>query len=317
MHKAVSTSYGLNLARQYYEEVGLPMLQRSFPDLLSLPAAGRVGEGSECFGFDDHLSRDHDFGPGFCIWVEDALWAECGHALQEAYWSLPATFSDCCRPSSKNFASRVGPMPISRFYAQFLGRSTVPQTESEWFSIPQEPLAVCTNGEVFSDPRGIFTEIRTQLLSYYPEEVRLKKLAAHCALAAQAGQYNFPRCLKRGEHSAAIWTLSQFLYHYTAAVFLLNRRYMPFGKWAFHAMQQLPVLGAATAPILESLSPEPPEVGTSIETVCHMMIFELQKQGLSDASGSFLLSHADSIQQHLTHPLLAALPLMSWRSGWQ
>ena len=47
---------GLELAKRYYEEVGRPMLERDFPELLPRLAAGLVGEGSECLGFDDAIS---------------------------------------------------------------------------------------------------------------------------------------------------------------------------------------------------------------------------------------------------------------------
>ena len=48
---------GLELAKRYYEEVGRPMLERDFPELLPRLAAGLVGEGSECLGFDDGFRR--------------------------------------------------------------------------------------------------------------------------------------------------------------------------------------------------------------------------------------------------------------------
>ena len=50
---------GLELSRAFYETYGLPMLRTQFPELLPLLAVGLIGSGSECFGFDDEVSRDH------------------------------------------------------------------------------------------------------------------------------------------------------------------------------------------------------------------------------------------------------------------
>ena len=82
---------GLELCRSYYEEVGAPALRERFPELMPRAAAGLCGQGSDCLGLDDEYSRDHDFGPGFCLWLSDADFAEYGEALQQAcvrrFWS--------------------------------------------------------------------------------------------------------------------------------------------------------------------------------------------------------------------------------------
>lgn len=308
---------GLELSRRYYEEVGRPMLDTCFPFLADLSATGRVGEGSECFDLDDALSRDHDFGPGFCIWLDDRLFCRYGKALSRAYWALPDSFSGIQRPESEVFHGRVGVFSITGFFSRFLGTTELPQTEQQWFSLPQEVLAFCTNGVVFSDPPGTFSTVRKHLLAYYPEQVRLKKLAAHCAIAAQAGQYNYPRCIQRDDRCAAIWALQQFLYHYQAAVFLLNRCYQPYGKLSCRALCRLPLLGQEAAPFINSIASDAHETQDIIEHLCALMISTLNQQGLSRESSSFLLHHGVAVQSCITSAELSALPLMVWKNGWQ
>ena len=62
---------GLELSRAFYEQYGAPMLHEQFPDQEGSIAVGLIGSGSECLGFDDEVSRDHDFEPGFCLLLPD------------------------------------------------------------------------------------------------------------------------------------------------------------------------------------------------------------------------------------------------------
>ena len=88
---------GLELCESFYKEYGIPMIRTKFPAYEGMIAAGLVGEGSECFGFDDEVSRDHDFGPGFCLWLTDQVYDEIGEALQEEYDKLPDSYMGVTR----------------------------------------------------------------------------------------------------------------------------------------------------------------------------------------------------------------------------
>ena len=72
---------GLELAERYYFEVCAPMLQKKFPDWMKRMAAGLVGDGSECYGYDDELSRDHDWGAEMCLWLTDEDYAAFGNEV--------------------------------------------------------------------------------------------------------------------------------------------------------------------------------------------------------------------------------------------
>ena len=65
---------------------------------------------------------------------------------------------------------------------------------------------------------------------------------------AQSGQYNYRRCLAHGETGAAQLACDELVRSTMHAVFLLNRAYMPFYKWAFRAMMlSLPAFALARA----------------------------------------------------------------------
>jgi hypothetical protein len=45
--------------------------------------------------------------------------------------------------------------------------------EEEWLAIPEQSLAICTNGRVFHDPSAAFSRWRGALQRFYPTDVRL------------------------------------------------------------------------------------------------------------------------------------------------
>ena len=236
---------GLELSRSFFEEYGRPMLEEQFPDLIPFLAAGLTGSGSECYGYDDDVSRDHDFEPGFCLFLPDEAVIDRRKAflLERAYAKLPREYLGFQR--SLLFpvgGARKGILRIGDFFTDKVGSPDGLLREDQWLSIPEYALAEATNGQLFFDAYGLITQIRGRL-SYFPEDVRLKRLAGHLLLMAQAGQYNYRRCIDHGEPAAAQLAVIEFVNSAMAAIFLLNRRYQPFYKWRFRAFRELPMLG--------------------------------------------------------------------------
>jgi hypothetical protein len=298
---------GLELAEAYFSACGLPMILDRFAPIADRVAAGMVGPGSECHGFDDELSLDHDWGPGFCLWLNAVDYEVFGAQLQEAYRHLPAMFQGMGpRRVSPGEEHRVGVSSITAFYARYTGLEHYPRELRDWLPLPEQALSLCTNGKVFYDPSGTFSAWRQHLLGYYPEDIRLKKIASRCLTMAQSGQYNFARCLKRGETFAAHYAKTQFCNELMAMTFLLNRRFPPFYKWIHRATRDLPILGLAVHERITRLL-ETTEVRRKtnlIEELCAVVIDELHRQELSDADSDFLLDHGPVVNEKIRDPQL-------------
>jgi hypothetical protein len=296
---------GLELCEAFYRACGEKMLRDGFNDARDRIAVGMAGPGSECFGFDDELSRDHDWGPSFCLWLTEEDMRATGPRLAAAYSALPSTFMGFGpRVASPGEENRVGPRSTVDFYTAYLGITKPPDTLGQWLRLAEQALATAANGQVWADPLGEFSRWRAVLLRYYPEDVRLKKIASRCITIAQSGQYNYLRCTKRGQLYAARACEVQFCTDVISLVFLLNRRYTPYFKWAFPALRGLPRLGTETAAGLEAMLgvEAPGEKEKAMQSTCERLAEALRGEGLSDTQSDFLMDHVASIYDRIADP---------------
>ncbi|MBD5538948.1 MAG: DUF4037 domain-containing protein [Desulfovibrio sp.] len=307
---------GLELARAFYAACR-PALAAAIPDIMARGAAGLAGEGSECLGLDDATSQDHDFGAAFCLWLPREVLREQRERIEAAFAALPTEFAghpSRLLPGARQ--GRVGPLSVEGFYNFFTGLDAAPETWRQWLAIPEHNLAAATNGEVFEDAGGRFTAWREALLAYYPRDVWLKKLAACAMLTAQAGQYNLPRALGRGDGPSAMLAAARFAEAALGLVFLLNRRYMPFYKWAPRLGRRLPVLGASLGRLLDALAahplrgPEDMDVVEAVELFCTEAAEQLRFTGLSDVADSWLWAHGPRIMARVKDAEIRRLNLL-------
>lgn len=283
---------GLKLARAFWTQMGKPMIAAKYPQYAGRIAAGLVGHGSECYGFDDTYSQDHDFGPRFCLWLTDEDYAAIGEQLEADYEALPRKFSVDAQgrvtfeaharsdasgafpsagagspvtPRAQGANRRDGVFRIGDFFESITGYRTAPAQTAphEWLMLQESTLAAATNGEVFADPTGLFSKTR-QGFKNMPDDVRLALISKRLGMIAQAGQYNLPRSLKRGDGAAAWLSIHEFVQATASLVFLVNVPmvvgYMPYYKWQFAALRKLS--GSMFALL--------PNVGEQLETVMRL-----------------------------------------------
>lgn len=327
---------GMQLAKKYWQTYGKQLLELpKFRDYKNRIAAGLVGHGSECYGFDDEISRDHDFGPGFCIWLTDEDYAKIGDDLQAAYNDLPQEFAgfgsreETPRAKSCESSKRVGVFSISEFFENITGFATAPSQDEPhlWLSLSEPTLAAATNGQIFADPLGEFSKTR-QSFKLMPDDVRISLISRRLGMMAQAGQYNVPRMLARKDGAAAWLSINEFVRATASIVFLLNNPisagYLPYYKWQFAALRKLSARMASrlsgVANQLESLmrlssaacfggigfgegtkgsSEAESKINEIIQNVCNEVVQELKYQGLSNCNETFLEWQRPYVEVHI------------------
>ena len=313
---------GLELSRAFFEECAMPVLKDQFADILPYLCAGLVGSGSEVLGFDDDTSADHDFEPGFCLLLpgEEIIDRRTAFLLERAYAKLPKEFMGYQRSMIQPVGgTRHGVIRTGEFFLEKTGTPDGSLSLGQWMELPQQSLLEATGGEIFFDSLGEVTKIRERL-TYYPEDIRRKKLAGQLLLMAQSGQYNYTRCLKHGEKAAAQLCAIEFAKSTMQVIFLLNRRYQPYYKWSFRALRQLPLL-SLEAELLEYLitTDNEPEMAEAkydvIEGIAADVIDELVEQGLTKAICGDLEKHAYSVNDQVQDAQIRNLHILTGIGG--
>lgn len=279
---------GLELAEKFYKEFGESMLNESFSHMLPYIAVGLMGSGSECYGYDDDISQDHDFEPGFCVFIpdENIVDSKSAFELERAYSKLPKEFMGFKRATvSPVGGNRHGVIRIGDFIEAKTGSRNGDLSVGQWFSVPEYSLSEAVNGAVFSDNYGELTAVREKL-KYFPEDIRLKKLAGNLLIMAQSGQYNYNRCISRGETAAAQLALFEFVKSAINVFFLINKKYMPYYKWCFRSLRELNEECLLFSDKLEFLISEGNESNPAvkkneiIDEICIAISEELKNQNL-------------------------------------
>ena len=294
---------GLDLAEQLYRDTVRAAIEAEFPEAAPRIAVGLAGPGSECFGYDDEISRDHDFAPRLCLWLTEEDTRAFGQALQSRYEAWTAAFA----PVTATARDRSGVIPIPEFYRRFTGCPGVPPDAFSWLRVPEHLLAAATNGKVFRDDLGEFSAVRDALAEGYPADVRRKRLAARLFAMGQAGQYNLPRCLKRGDAVAARFAETEFMTAALQAVCLLNGCYAPYYKWLHRAASELPLLSDAVKGTASLLTCPDAEKTARVEEICVFVAEELRRQWLSQEADDFLVTQAFAVQSGISDARLRAL----------
>ena len=246
----------------FWDEVVHPFLSTRFPAETAEMAAGVFGYGSEVLRLDDEYSTDHHFGLRVNILLPQDIMARSGPAIENALAEgLPQTWRGRELREGYTRTKGVALASLDHHLRSTIGLDHPPQTLADWLSIPEEDVMHIVAGEVWHDPSGRFSAVRDALQAYYPEPVRLRRLAHWCRYFSGMGVYALKRAMLRDNELYASTTFSRSLRWGVQMAFLLDRQYYPYDKWLTVMFHRLPRMGARLAHIVD----EAPRLSTPWE----------------------------------------------------
>ena len=116
----------------------------------------------------------------------------------------------------------------------------------------------------------------------------------------QAGQYNYSRCIKRNDTAAAQLAVIEFAKAALNTIFLLNKKYMPYYKWSFRALNECEKLSFLSNDLEFLISSGNDKITAEkkivlIEKICSDIFEELKLQKLTKYQGNEAEAHAYAV----------------------
>ena len=251
---------GMELSRRFYWEAVRPVLDRLCPGVAH--SAALIGSGSETLGFDDEMSRDHNWGPRLQLFLRPNDWegladdvdAELRHKLPRCFLGYPTNFSE---PDPDDGGTQVledtesGPVnhlvettTISRFFGGYLNfdidRTICP---ADWLTFPQQKLRTIMSGGIFHDDIGL-DAVRARF-TWYPPDLWRYLLAAGWARIGQ-DEHLMGRAGLVGDELGSALIAARLVRDVMRLCFLMERQYAPYAKWFGTAFAQLESATALT-----------------------------------------------------------------------
>lgn len=303
---------GIDLSKKYFYDIAYPIFKKNCPEILDISSIGLVGEGSECFGLDDDISKDHDFGPGFCIWLSEDDVKIYKNRIESVLKKLPKEFLEYKRIDSQITDKRVGLFSVEDFYEKYTSVRKFPINDIDFLKIPESFLATVTNGEIFLDNCKLFSAYRKYLLDFYPEDVIRKKLAAYLFQMAQAGQYNLKRSLDRSDISATFFAKAEFMEALFGVLFLFAKVYMPYYKLRYKRLVQINYYPSQLFEDMNKfiLANGKKDLLYLSEKLSIYVKDILKYRSITRSNDDFLLTHAIEVQNSIKNPQIRAINLV-------
>jgi hypothetical protein len=246
----------------FFDEVVRPILQQHFAAETQQMAAGFYGYGSEVLRLDDDYSTDHHFGLRVNALLPEAIFASKGKMIEDMLaQQLPQVWRGRELREGYTRTKGVALQSLEYHLKSTIGLDHPPMTYAEWLAIPEEDITHVVAGEVWHDPSGRFSVVRLALSDYYPEPVRIRRLAHWCRYFSGMGVYALKRALLRNNMLYASTSFARSLRWGVQMAFLLDRTYAPYDKWMTDMFHRLPRMGKRLAAIVE----EAPQLTTSWE----------------------------------------------------
>lgn len=242
----------LEVSHRFFESVVLPILQREFPEETAQTAFGLFGLGSEAYLQDDAYSRDHHWGLRVDALMPDEVFvSRREEILRVVGANLPSSFEGYALRTGHLAGTGVAPDSLRAFLRRTIGIEHTPQTYEEWLQLPEEDIIHIINGEVWHDPSGQFTALRTAFQNHYPEPVRLRRIAHWCRYFSGMGTYALKRAILRNNEFYATTRFANAIRLGIQLAFLLEKQFYPYDKWLMAYFVRLPRLSTPLYPLVE------------------------------------------------------------------
>jgi hypothetical protein len=243
---------GAVLSRAYYESLVRPAIAARWPGLPH--AAGRFGSGSDVLGYDDAVSRDHDFGLRVNLLVPadftEQVDVYLDAVLPDQFDGYPTRFATSWDLRVRH---RAEVEDVKTFVASRTGIADATSLSvADWLSLTGQAVLEVTAGPVFVDTAGELTAARERL-AWYPADLWAYVVATDWARLAQELPF-VGRAAERGDDLGSRVTASRLADVAIHLAHLLERQWPPYAKWTGTSLSRLPAAGATVKPLLRALS---------------------------------------------------------------
>jgi len=220
---------GIGLSRAYFLEVVRPILAARFPGLAY--SAGRLGAGSDVFGLDDAVSRDHDWGLRLSVFVPgdrvDHVDRELERALPQSFADLPVRFAFTGETEQRHRVDVASLPDLLRARLGFDPRAGA--SARDWLSLSGQAALEIVAGPVFADASGELSAIR-RALEWYPDDIWRYVLACDWVRVEQELPL-MGRAADVGDDTGSRVIAARVVHTVMHLAFMIERRWPPYSKW--------------------------------------------------------------------------------------